>query len=66
MKGLTRNTSDIMEIKGAVSSIVYRRPQILPETHFSLHSAIRSVKYKNDEESVWFIKAPGCSEDKVS
>ena len=33
--------------------------QILPETHFSLHSAIRSVRYKNDEESVWFIKAPG-------
>ena len=33
--------------------------QIMPETHFSLHGAIRSVRNKKEEKSVWFIKAPG-------
>eukprot|EP00945_MAST-04E_sp_MAST-4E-sp1_P007067 g7067.t1 len=37
-------------------------PPILPETHFSIHSAIRSIKNggaSNEEDGIWFIKAPG-------
>ena len=38
-----------------------QNPPILPETHFSIHSAIRSASSSssNKIEDLWFIKAPG-------
>ncbi len=36
-------------------------PPLLPETHFSIHSAIRSVEIDevSNGDDIWFIKAPG-------